>query len=825
MAGITLCRPPPSLRTPVVGAGSITHWNYQSTRRTPPSIVSVSQGRRQAKKPAAFDGLRAAHFPAPTPVLASKSTFASRGRSSSGGHKNVAVDLITRASIGQSNVVGLLTRSDLINNLIERIMNAIAIAQYETQRLGQHAIENRHHLLSLFTHYICFFLTDLVFREAFTMVRFRIGRGTLKKCGTDLTKLAKEGKYDPVIGRQKQIDQVVQILSRRFKNNPCLIGEAGVGKTAIVEGLAQLIAKGDVPETLRGKKVISLDVGILVAGTEYRGQLEERLKHLLQEIKRSGNIIVFIDEVHTLVGAGKCRESAINVANIFKPALARGELQCIGATTTDEYKKHIEKDPALERRFGPVKIPEPTVDETIGILEGLRERYEKHHKVQYADEALSAAAELSHKYISGRFLPDKAIDLIDQAGSFVSLQHAQRPSMEVKDLEAELERIVKEKDNAVHNENFKRAKELRDRELEIKSLIDKSKEMTDDEAKKKNPGVSAVPVVTGEDIRRIVSSWTGVPVQKVSVDETNRLLNMEETLHRRVVGQDEAVTAISRAIRRARAGLSDPGRPIGSFVFAGPTGVGKTELAKALAASYYGSEDAMVRLDMSEFMGWNSVSRLIGAPPGYVGHREGGQLTEAVRQRPHTLILLDEIEKAHPKVFDVLLQVLDDGRLTDGKGRTVEFKNTIIIMTSNLGSRFVVENGHGYDRIKGLVGEEMKRRFRPEFLNRLDETIIFRQLTKAQVMEIAAIMLNHVAARVRKHGIELQVTERFKELVVEEGFDPSYGVRPLKRAIMRLLEDTLADKMLAREIREGDSVAVDVDVEGNVVLIHCTDQA
>ncbi|CAN1318038.1 Chaperone protein ClpC, chloroplastic [Linum perenne] len=591
---------------------------------------------------------------------------------------------------------------------------------------------------------------------------------TLEEYGTNLTKLAEEGKLDPVVGRQPQIERVVQILGRRTKNNPCLIGEPGVGKTAIAEGLAQRIASGDVPETIEGKKVITLDMGLLVAGTKYRGEFEERLKKLMEEIKQSDEIILFIDEVHTLIGAGAA-EGAIDAANILKPALARGELQCIGATTLDEYRKHIEKDPALERRFQPVKVPEPTVDESIQILKGLRERYEIHHKLRYTDEALAAAAQLSHQYISDRFLPDKAIDLIDEAGSRVRLRHAQEEG----------------------------------------------------------------PIVTEVDIQHIVSSWTGIPVDKVSSDESDRLLKMEETLHKRVIGQDEAVEAISRAIRRARVGLKNPNRPIASFIFSGPTGVGKSELAKSLAAYYFGSEEAMVRLDMSEFMERHTVSKLIGSPPGYVGYTEGGQLTEAVRRRPYTVVLFDEIEKAHPDVFNMMLQILEDGRLTDSKGRTVDFKNTLLIMTSNVGSNVIEKGGKrigfdleydekdtSYNRIKSLVSEELKQYFRPEFLNRLDEMIVFRQLTKLEVKEIADIMLREVFNRLKDKEIELQVTERFRERVVDEGYNPSYGARPLRRAIMRLLEDSMAEKMLAGEIKEGDSVIMDVDSDGKVIVLN-----
>uniref|UniRef100_A0A0E0MEL7 Clp R domain-containing protein n=1 Tax=Oryza punctata TaxID=4537 RepID=A0A0E0MEL7_ORYPU len=613
---------------------------------------------------------------------------------------------------------------------------------------------------------------------------------TLEEYGTNLTKLAEEGKLDPVVGRQNQIDRVVQILGRRTKNNPCLIGVPGVGKTAIAEGLAQRIAAGNVPETIDGKTVITLDMGLLVAGTKYRGEFEERLKKLMDEVKQNGAIILFLDEVHTL---------------------------CIGATTIDEYRKHIEKDPALERRFQPVKVPEPTVDETIGILKGLRERYEIHHKVRYTDASLIAAARLSYQYISDRFLPDKAIDLLPD---------------EAKELEKKLNKIMAEKNEAIRSQDFEKAGALRGEEVELKSeimsLVDKSKEMSKAAV---DSGESPGPTVTEADVQHIVSSWTGVPVEKVTVDESSRLLAMESSLHRRIVGQDEAVTAISRAIRRARVGLRDPRRPIASFIFAGPTGVGKSELAKALAAYYYGSPEAMVRLDMSEFMEKHTVAKLVGSPPGYVGYAEGGQLTEAIRRRPYAVVLFDEVEKAHPDVFNMMLQILDDGRLTDSKGRTVDFKNSLIIMTSNVGSAVIEKGGRqlgfgsdgggngGYGMIKNMVEEEMKRYFRPEFLNRLDEMIVFRQLTKLEVKEIAGIMLAEVTGRIGGKGIALQVTEKFKELVVEQGFDPSYGARPLRRAIMRLLEDTLTDKMLAGEICDGDSVIVDADGDGNVVVV------
>jgi ATP-dependent Clp protease ATP-binding subunit ClpC len=656
---------------------------------------------------------------------------------------------------------------------------------------------------------------------------------TLEEYGTNLTKQAQDGKLDPVVGRANEIQRVTQILGRRTKNNPCLIGEPGVGKTAIAEGLAQMIAGGDVPETIEGKQVISLDMGLLVAGTKYRGEFEERLKKLMQEIKESDDIILVIDEVHTLIGAGAA-EGAIDAANILKPALARGELQCIGATTIDEYRKHIEKDPALERRFQPVNVPEPSVDETVQILGGLRERYEMHHKLRYTDEALEAAAQYSSQYISDRFLPDKAIDLIDEAGSRVRLRHAQLPE-EAKEFDKELRALLKEKDAAVRGQDFEKAGQLRDREMELKAQIEAITQKNKDETQAEDEAAGeSGPVVTESDISNIVASWTGIPVEKVSSDESERLLKMEDTLHNRVIGQEEAVVAISRAIRRARVGLKNPNRPIASFIFSGPTGVGKSELAKSLASYYFGSEEAMVRLDMSEFMERHTVSKLIGSPPGYVGYNEGGQLTEAVRRRPYTVVLFDEIEKAHPDVFNMMLQILEDGRLTDSKGRTVDFKNVLLIMTSNVGSSVIEKGGmqlgfqlptddaeeQSYNRIKTLVNEELKQYFRPEFLNRLDEIIVFRQLTKSEVKEIADIMLKDVFNRTEEKGIILDVTERFKDRLVDEGFNPAYGARPLRRAIMRLMEDGLAEKMLMGDIREGDSVIMDVDPEGNITVLN-----
>jgi ATP-dependent Clp protease ATP-binding subunit ClpC len=649
---------------------------------------------------------------------------------------------------------------------------------------------------------------------------------TLDEFGSNLTQLASEGKLDPVVGRQKEIERVIQILGRRTKNNPVLIGEPGVGKTAIAEGLAQRIANKDIPDILEEKRVVTLDIGLLVAGTKYRGEFEERLKKIMDEIRQAGNVILVIDEVHTLIGAGAA-EGAIDAANILKPALARGELQCIGATTLDEYRKHIERDAALERRFQPVMVGEPTVEETIEILYGLRERYEQHHKLKILDEALEAAAKLSDRYISDRYLPDKAIDLIDEAGSRVRLINSQLPPA-AKELDKELRDVLKQKDDAVRAQDFDRAGELRDREMEIKEEIRAiaSSKKTEEE------GGNDSPVVDAEEIAYIVASWTGVPVNKITESESEKLLHMEDTLHQRIIGQEDAVKAISRAIRRARVGLKNPNRPIASFIFSGPTGVGKTELTKALATYFFGSEDAMIRLDMSEYMERHTVSKLIGSPPGYVGYNEGGQLTEAVRRRPYTVVLFDEIEKAHPDIFNMLLQILEDGRLTDAKGRTVDFKNTLIILTSNIGSKVIEKGGSGlgfefaedqaesqYNRIRSLVNEELKNYFRPEFLNRLDEIIVFRQLSKDEVKEIADILLKEVFTRLIEQEISLEVTEKFKERLVEEGYNPAYGARPLRRAIMRLLEDVLAEEILSGRLGEGDIAQVDIDEEGKVKII------
>ncbi len=650
-------------------------------------------------------------------------------------------------------------------------------------------------------------------------------KAKLEEFGTNLTRLAAEGKLDPVVGRVKEIERVVQILGRRTKNNPVLIGEPGVGKTAIAEGLAQRIVNKSVPDLLEDKQVISLDMGALVAGTRYRGDFEERLTQIMEEVRQAGNIILMIDEIHTLVGAGGV-QGGIDAANILKPALARGEMQCLGATTLDEYRQHIERDAALERRFQPVMVGEPSVEETIEILQGLRDAYEQHHKVSISDTALTAAAKLSDRYISDRYLPDKAIDLIDEAGSRVHLRHSQS-SPATRELKRELRQVTQEKDESVKLQDFDKAGGLRDRELEIESQL---KAIAQN--KQEHNDTAITPIVDEEDIAQIVASWTGVPVNKLTESESELLLHLEDTLHQRLIGQDEAVTAVSRAIRRARVGLKSPNRPIASFIFSGPTGVGKTELAKALAAYFFGSEEAMIRLDMSEYMESHTVSKLIGSPPGYVGYDEGGQLTEAVRRKPYTVILFDEIEKAHPDVFNMLLQLLDDGRLTDAQGRTVDFKNTLLIMTSNIGSRVIEKGGSGfgfessdseaesrYNRIRTQVNEDLKQYFRPEFLNRLDEIIVFRQLTRDEVKQIADIMLREVSTRLTEQGITLEVTERFKDRLVQEGYDPSYGARPLRRAIMRLLEDSLAEAMLSGQVGDGDTAVMDVDDDGQVQVL------
>ncbi|MCF8012704.1 MAG: ATP-dependent Clp protease ATP-binding subunit [Clostridiales bacterium] len=635
----------------------------------------------------------------------------------------------------------------------------------------------------------------------------------LDQFGRDQTAMAKEGELDPVIGRDKEIERVIQVLSRRTKNNPALIGEPGVGKTAIAEGLAQRIVTGNVPEILSEKRVVALDIASMVAGTKYRGEFEDRLKKVVQEIVSAGNIIVFIDELHSLVGAGAA-EGAIDAANILKPALARGEMQCIGATTLDEYRKHIERDSALERRFQPIDVDEPSIEETIQILNGLRDKYEAHHRVRITDEALKTAAKLSERYISDRFLPDKAIDLIDEASSRVRLQ-AFTPPPNVKDLEQKLEDINKEKESAVNNQEYEEAARLRDQEKNIQDELDSLRKEW------KNGNGETELVVEEEDIAQIVSSWTGIPVKKLAQGESEKLINLEEELHKRVIGQDEAVNAVSRAIRRARAGLKDPSRPIGSFLFLGPTGVGKTELGRALASTLFGDEDAMVRIDMSEYMEKHATSRLVGAPPGYVGYDEGGQLTEAVRRRPYSVVLLDEVEKAHPDVFNVLLQVLEDGRLTEAKGRTVDFRNTVIILTSNvgvqtikkvgsLGFRTGTENSE-YEQMKKNINEELRKTFRPEFLNRLDETIVFHQLSQENIREIVDLMIKEVEQRMDEHGINIEVTGAARDLLAREGFDEIFGARPLRRAIQKQIEDLLSEEIIKGAFQQNEEMIVDVE--------------
>ncbi|MBD0267636.1 MAG: ATP-dependent Clp protease ATP-binding subunit [Cyanobacteria bacterium Co-bin8] len=639
----------------------------------------------------------------------------------------------------------------------------------------------------------------------------------LGEFGIDLTERATAGSIDPVVGRSKEIERVVQILGRRTKNNPVLIGEPGVGKTAIAEGLAQRIVNQDVPETLIDKRVIMLDMSLLIAGTRFRGDFEERLTQVIEELRRDPNIILVIDEIHTLVGAGSL-EGGLDAANMLKPALARGELQCIGATTLDEYRKHIERDAALERRFQPVTIAPPSVEETVEILQGLRSRYEQFHQVRLTDVALEAAAQLSDRYITDRHLPDKAIDLIDEAASQIKLRYL--PKYPSKELKLELRQVNKDLDAAIQTQDFGKAQGLRDRKATLLQQLT---------AEGTAPQVAAaVPTVDENTIADIVASWTGIPVNRMTETESARLVHMEDVLHERVIGQHEAVVAVSRAIRRSRVGLASPDRPIASLIFSGPTGVGKTELAKALAVALFGSEEALIRLDMSEFMESHTVSKLIGAPPGFVGYDEGGQLTEAVRRKPYSVILLDEIEKAHPDVFNILLQVLDDGRLSEAKGRTINFRNTLIIMTSNIGSKVIEKGGGGlgfdfatgdaemnqYNNIRNLVNEEMKQYFRPEMLNRLDEIIVFRQLNRDEVMQIADLMMNEVNHRLEERSIEVRLTDAFKERLIRDGYDPRYGARPMRRAISRLVEDALAEGILAGRVKDGDTVVLDIDEDG-----------
>ena len=649
---------------------------------------------------------------------------------------------------------------------------------------------------------------------------------TLDQLGIDLTQASRDGKLDPVIGRSDELARVVQILSRRTKNNPVLVGPPGVGKTAIVESLAHQVNAGEVPDNLLNRRVVTLDMGALVAGTKYRGEFEERLKKVIEEIKTAGNCILFIDEMHTMVGAGAA-EGAVDAANILKPSLARGELQCIGATTLDDYRKYVERDPALERRFQPVNVEEPTTEETFEILRGIKSKFEEHHGVIIEDEALHAAASLASRFISDRFLPDKAIDLMDEAGSRVRIRTSGKP-FPVKESQKALDTVRREKDEAISHQQYEYAAELRDRELK---LAEKLQQQEDEwRISSGDAPVGDKPVVTEEEIAEVVRMWTGIPVSRMAVEEIERLLHMEENLHHRIVGQEEAIISIAKAVRRARAGLKDPRRPIGSFLFLGPTGVGKTELVKALAEFMFGSEEALIRLDMSEFMERHTVSRLVGAPPGYIGYEEGGQLTDAVRRRGYTCILFDEIEKAHPDVFNILLQIFDDGHLTDAKGRKVDFRNTIIVMTSNVGSDLIKRDSslgftmvnstkmeeNAYEKMKGKVEDEVKRQFRPEFLNRIDGQIVFHSLTKEHIVNIVDLMLNDVRRPMLEKGLSLEVTQTAKEWLAEKGFDPNFGARPLRRLIERELEDELSEAVIAGHYHIGQTVLVDVNPDPDI---------
>jgi len=647
---------------------------------------------------------------------------------------------------------------------------------------------------------------------------------TLDQFGRDLTRAALNGELDPVIGRTSEVERVIQILSRRTKNNPVLIGEPGVGKSAIAEGLAQIIAAGDMPETLRGKRVFSLDLASVVAGSKYRGEFEERLKNALAEMKKAGNVILFIDELHTLVGAGGA-EGALDAANILKPALARGELQCIGATTLDEYRKHIEKDAALERRFQPVNVGEPSQEETIAILHGLRDRYEAHHKVRITDEAIEAAVALSSRYISDRFLPDKAIDLVDEAASRVRIR-SYTPPPDMKAIQEKLEAVLKEKEEAIQHQDFEQAARLRDQERTLRAETETKRKAWEDQRNDARENVGEA------EITQVVAAWTGIPVVQLTEDESQRLLKLEDTLHQRVVGQDESVSAVSRAIRRARAGLKDPKRPIGSFIFLGPTGVGKTELCRALGEAMFGDENAMIRIDMSEYMEKHSVSRLVGSPPGYVGYDEGGQLTEKVRRKPYSVVLFDEVEKAHPDVFNILLQILEDGRLTDAHGRVVDFKNSIVVMTSNAGAHALlnqrrmgfgdtagdaVEAARNYEQMKETIMGEVKNLFRPEFLNRVDELIVFHALNQEHIDAIAKLMLEQVVKRLKERDVHLEIDPEAVRFLAKEGFDAQYGARPLRRAIQRMVEDALSEELLAGRLALGDRIQAKLE-DGKLVF-------
>ncbi len=772
-----------------------------------------------------------------------------------------ASDALRRFGVTKENVIEEITalvgrNDDQSNNVpsdfTPRTKNIIENSARIMRQLGHSYIGTEHLLLSLMqetTSVAVRILTDLgvdlkkLQNELLSSLQSHSQGGEDASAGSaseggetprldqftrDLTKAAKDGELDPVIGRNAEIERVVQILSRRTKNNPVLIGEPGVGKTAVVEGLAQRIADGTIPELLRDRRVLALDLSGMLAGAKFRGEFEERLKDAMEEIEKAGNIILFIDELHTLVGAGAA-EGAIDAANILKPALARGKIQAVGATTISEYRKYIEKDAALERRFQPVTVGEPSQEDAVAILRGLRDKYEAHHKVKISDEALTAAVELSARYISDRFLPDKAIDLMDEAASRLRLQNYIAPP-DMKELEAKLESLALDKQEAVNNQNYEKAAQIRDQEKAVQAEIERQKSSWEVHRDQKEL------VVTAESIAEIVSSWVGVPVAQLTEEESVRLLRLEETLHQRVIGQDEAVSAVARAIRRSRAGLKDPKRPIGSFLFLGPTGVGKTELSRALAEAMFATEDAMIRIDMSEYMEKHTVSRLVGAPPGYVGYEEGGQLTDKVRSHPYSVILLDEIEKAHPDVFNVLLQILEDGRLTDGKGRTVDFRNTIIIMTSNAGAmqfglqKHVGFGAHGeqdvheYEQMKETALEALKSTFRPEFLNRIDEIIVFHRLDEKDTRRIADLMLRTVAKRMKEQGVDLEISDAAGAFLAKAGFDENYGARPLRRAIQRMVEDGLSEELLSGKVRIGDTVLCDVQDDHLVFVSRASER-
>ncbi|KAF0193773.1 MAG: ATP-dependent Clp protease ATP-binding subunit ClpC [Bacillota bacterium] len=768
--------------------------------------------------------------------------------SAEGEQAEALVNLALTKERVRQEVEGIVGKGDgaELQGVSARVKKVLELSFAEARRQGLGAIDVPHILIGLIhegegvaalvLHNMGIDLDSI--REVFTVTSGAVPQGKpnpaakprskplvsktpiLDSHGRDFTKLAVEGALDPVIGRDKETERVIQILSRRTKNNPVLIGEPGVGKTAIVEGLAQKIIQGEVPETLRDKRVVSLDMAAMVAGTKYRGEFEERLKKVINEIQQAQNIVIFIDEMHTIIGAGGA-EGAIDASNILKPALARGELQCVGATTLDEYRKHVEKDAALERRFQPVTVDAPTIDESLQILKGLRDRYEAHHRVKLPDETLEAAVKLSDRYISDRFLPDKAIDLVDEASSRVRLKNFTAPP-NLKELEEELAKLQHEKAAALTNQEYEKAAALRDREKYLRDDLENRRQEWERQR------VRSEAIVTPNDIAHIVASWTGIPVSKLQEEESARLLKLEGILHERVIGQEPAVESVARAIRRARAGLKDPKRPIGSFFFLGPTGVGKTELARALAQAMFGDEAAVTRIDMSEYSERHTVSRLVGSPPGYVGYDEGGQLSEAVRRKPYAVVLFDEMEKAHPEVFNILLQVLEDGRLTDGKGRTVSFRNTIIIMTSNVGAETIRKGGSlgfsrtqsqekqsDYEAMRDRVLEELKKSVRPEFLNRIDDVIVFHQLDKDHIKQIVGIMLKELMARVNEFGLTFEVTAAAEAMLADEGFDPMYGARPLRRTIQRKIEDELSEKVLQGEYKAGDQVRIDA-VEGKL---------